>query len=189
LDAVIESREDGESVVLAPTVGSFRGDRLVGEILKPGSRLGVLLRREVPFDVFLPEGASGELREIFTTHRWQPCGYGEPLLRLVLPRSLEDTAAAEAVRAGEQSSGLFEIGSPTHGTFYRRPSPDSPAYVEVGEEIDPGRTLGLVEVMKCFSPIAFEPPAGHSGGIVREITAQDGQEVRAEQVLVKIELR
>jgi acetyl-CoA carboxylase biotin carboxyl carrier protein len=189
LEAVIDSREDGESLVLAPTVGSFRGDRLVGEILKPGSRLGVLLRREIPFDVVLPDGASGELREILTTHRWEPCGYGQPLLRLVLPRSLEDTVAAEAVRSAEASTASFEIASPTHGTFYRRPSPDSPSYVEVGDEIGAGQTLGLVEVMKCFSPISFEPPSGHSGGVVKEITAQDGHEVRAEQVLVRIELR
>lgn len=189
IEAVASPGDEGETLILAPAVGSFRGDRLVGEILKPGSRIGVLLEHEVPFDVVLPQGVSGELREALTVHRWDPCAYGKPLVRLVLPRSLEETEAAEALRAAEGTPGLFEIASPTHGTFYRKPSPDSPNYVEVGDEVSPGQTLGLVEVMKCFSPINFDPPAGHSSGIVREVATQDGREVRSEQVLVRVELR
>jgi acetyl-CoA carboxylase biotin carboxyl carrier protein len=190
IDALVEVRGEGESFVLAPTVGSFRCDRLVGEILKPGSLLGVLTQHEVPFDLRLPEGASGELREVMTSNRWDTCAYARPLLRLVLPRSLEETEAAEAARhAASGDSGLFGVSSPTHGTFYRKPSPDTPAYVDVGDEVCRGETLGLVEVMKCFSPITFDPPAGHQKGVVREIHAHDGTEVRSEQVLLKIELR
>ena len=189
MEAAITPREDGETLVCAPAIGSFRSDRLVGEILKPGSRLGVLLKHEIPYDLVLPHGASGELREALTSNRWELCPYGKPLLRLVLPRSLEETEAMDAARTTESASGLFEVASPTHGTFYRKPSPDSPTYVEVGDEVSPGQTLGLVEVMKCFSPITFEPRGGEGTGIVREITARDGHEVKAEQVLVRIELR
>jgi biotin carboxyl carrier protein len=189
MEAAVTPREDGETLVCAPAIGSFRSDRLVGEILKPGSRLGVLLKHEIPYDLILPEGASGELREALTSNRWELCPYGKPLLRLVLPRSLEETEAMDAARATEGTSGLFEVASPTHGTFYRKPSPDSPNYVEVGDEVSPGQTLGLVEVMKCFSPITFDPKGGEGIGIVREITARDGHEVKAEQVLVRVELR
>lgn len=48
------------------------------------------------------------------------------------------------------------IESPLPGTFYRRPSPESPAYVEVGSIVSAGDVIGLVEVMKQFSEVQAE---------------------------------
>ena len=45
------------------------------------------------------------------------------------------------------------IQSPLPGVFYRRPAPDQPTYVEVGDQVEVGQAIGLVEVMKQFMEI------------------------------------
>ncbi|RMG46063.1 MAG: biotin carboxyl carrier domain-containing protein [Acidobacteria bacterium] len=116
---------------------------------------------------------------------WSAFEYGQTFAELA-PHAPERTeSSAEPER---DSGGWFSVVSPTHGTFYRRPSPDAPPYVEVGKRIASGDIVGLVEVMKCFSPIRFDPPEGASAGIVREILAADGAEVQADQPLLRVEL-
>ena len=63
------------------------------------------------------------------------------------------TRAEETSR--DLPEGTFAVTSPTHGMFYRRPRPDEPAYVEAGQIVENGSTLGLVEVMKCFAAITY----------------------------------
>lgn len=49
-----------------------------------------------------------------------------------------------------------QIISPLPGVFYRRPAPDKPPFVEVGDRIEEGQTVGLVEIMKQFTEIRAE---------------------------------
>ncbi|UOM35483.1 acetyl-CoA carboxylase [Acuticoccus sp. I52.16.1] len=49
-----------------------------------------------------------------------------------------------------------EIRSPLPGTFYRKPSPDDPPFVEDGGSVEVGTTIGLVEVMKSFHEVKAE---------------------------------
>jgi acetyl-CoA carboxylase biotin carboxyl carrier protein len=67
--------------------------------------------------------------------------------------------------------------------FYRRPRPDAPAYVEVGQTVEVGATLALVEVMKCFSAITYGGPGLPPRAEVLEVREADGTEVQADQVL------
>lgn len=55
-----------------------------------------------------------------------------------------------------------EVQSPIPGVFYRRPSPDQPEYVKVGDEVTADQTIGLVEVMKQYAEIK----AGADGRVV-----------------------
>ena len=54
------------------------------------------------------------------------------------------------------AKNLVQITSPMIGVFYRRPSPDSPYFIEVGDEIEVGQTIGLIEAMKVFSEVPSE---------------------------------
>jgi acetyl-CoA carboxylase biotin carboxyl carrier protein len=56
----------------------------------------------------------------------------------------------------EPSANIVEIKSPMVGVYYRYPSPDSPPFVEVGEQVEAGQTIGLIEAMKVFSEIPSE---------------------------------
>jgi len=75
-----------------------------------------------------------------------------------------------------------QILSPLPGTFYRRPSPDKPAYKEAGDSIMPGDILGLVEVMKTF----YEVKAEAAGKIVRFL-AENEDAIQAGQPIADIE--
>ena len=54
---------------------------------------------------------------------------------------------------------IKHIASPMVGTFYRAPSPDAPAYVEVGQEVDPETVVCIIEAMKVMNEIKPRPKA------------------------------
>ncbi len=75
-----------------------------------------------------------------------------------------------------------ELLSPLPGTFYRRPSPDAPPFVAVGQTIAAGTVVGLVEVMKTFNEVQAE-----TGGTVVEILVENEDAVEAGQALLIVE--
>ncbi|NVD05430.1 acetyl-CoA carboxylase biotin carboxyl carrier protein [Vibrio sp. JPW-9-11-11] len=87
-----------------------------------------------------------------------------------------EAAAAPAAPAGHQ------VLSPMVGTFYRSPSPDSKAFVEVGQSVSAGDTLCIVEAMKMMNQIEAD-----KSGVVTAILVEDGQPVEFDQPLVVIE--
>lgn len=74
------------------------------------------------------------------------------------------------------------LPAPMTGVFYRAPAPDAPPFVEVGDVITAGQTIGLIEAMKVFS----EVPAEVAGRIV-EIVAESGKLVQADEPLMFVE--
>lgn len=68
------------------------------------------------------------------------------------------------------------------GTFYRSPSPDAKAFVEVGQSVKAGETLCIVEAMKMMNQIEAD-----KSGVVTAILVEDGQPVEFDQPLVVIE--
>lgn len=85
--------------------------------------------------------------------------------------------AAKSAEAAEEE-GMLVITSPMVGTFYRTPSPDSPAYVDVGDRIEPGKTVCIVEAMKLFNEIESEIK-----GTISKILVENGQPVEYGQKL------
>jgi acetyl-CoA carboxylase biotin carboxyl carrier protein len=84
--------------------------------------------------------------------------------------------------APKTNSNTTVIKSPIVGTFYKAPSPDSPAFVEVGKVVSKGDALCIIEAMKIMNEIESE----YSGKIVR-IIAENGQPVEFDQPLFEIE--
>ena len=79
-------------------------------------------------------------------------------------------------------SGSKVITSPIVGTFYRRPAPDKDPYVKVGDVIDAGQVVCIVEAMKMMNEIKSE----YSGKIV-SIAVEDGEPVQFSQDLITLE--
>lgn len=104
-----------------------------------------------------------------------------PQVSAAIPQSASAAASASA------PSALFAferlITSPMIGTFYRRPSPNSAPFVEVGDAVKPDTDVCIVEVMKLLNTI----PAGCSGTISR-ILVEDGATIEAGQALMVIEV-
>jgi acetyl-CoA carboxylase biotin carboxyl carrier protein len=88
------------------------------------------------------------------------------------------TSAPSTLSASERL-----VTSPMIGTFYRRPSPNSDPFVEVGDAVKPDTDVCIVEVMKLLNTI----PAGCSGTISR-ILVEDGATIDAGQALMVIEV-
>ncbi|MEK7377140.1 MAG: acetyl-CoA carboxylase biotin carboxyl carrier protein [Candidatus Margulisiibacteriota bacterium] len=77
--------------------------------------------------------------------------------------------------------GLLAITSPMVGTFYLSPSPDSPAYVEIGSTVEKGKVVCVIEAMKLFNEIESEV----SGKVVK-ILVENGKSVEFGQKLMLI---
>jgi len=80
--------------------------------------------------------------------------------------------AADPALVPAEESGLHFVASPMVGTFYRAPSPTSPPFVEVGDQIKKGQTLCIVEAMKLMNEIDADVD-----GIIREIYVENAKPV------------
>ena len=78
--------------------------------------------------------------------------------------------------------GRHPIKAPLVGTFYRAPQPGAPAFVEEGDVVEPGQTVGIVEAMKLMNQVQAD-----QGGKISQIVAEDGAWVEFEQVLMYLE--
>ncbi|NBA95095.1 acetyl-CoA carboxylase biotin carboxyl carrier protein [Pseudomonas sp. R5(2019)] len=87
--------------------------------------------------------------------------------------------AAEAPSAPKLNGSVAR--SPMVGTFYRKASPTSPAFVEVGQSVKKGDTLCIVEAMKMMNHIEAE-----TSGVIESILVEDGQPVEFDQPLFTI---
>ena len=91
--------------------------------------------------------------------------------------------AKEQDAASEEESKYLTIKAPIIGTFYRKPSPDKPAFVEIGDSVSEGSVLCVIEAMKLFNEIESEV----SGKIVK-VLVEDSTPVEFDQPLFLIDL-
>ncbi|RTE54715.1 acetyl-CoA carboxylase biotin carboxyl carrier protein [Arenibacter aquaticus] len=91
-------------------------------------------------------------------------------------------AEVEVKKEADESSKYITIKSPIIGTFYRKPSPDKPAFVEVGNTINKGDVLCVIEAMKLFNDIESEV----SGTIVK-VLVDDSSPVEFDQPLFLVD--
>ena len=96
----------------------------------------------------------------------------------------QTTPAAEKPKQQAESSAdnFVTIKSPMIGTFYRRSGPDKPAFVEVGDDVGPGKIVCIIEAMKLFNEIESEV----SGKIVK-VLVEDASPVEYDQPLFLVE--
>ncbi|MAM71636.1 MAG: acetyl-CoA carboxylase, biotin carboxyl carrier protein [Gammaproteobacteria bacterium] len=96
-------------------------------------------------------------------------------------------AAAPAPAASEAGAGASDthkghpVKSPMVGTFYRSPSPSSPPFVEVGQQVKAGDVICIVEAMKMMNQIEAS-----KAGVIEAILVEDGEPVEYDQPLVSI---
>jgi len=98
-------------------------------------------------------------------------------------QSLAANAAEKPAKAAEAPAGnTVTIKSPMIGTFYRSPSPDKPSFANVGDEVEPGKVVCIIEAMKLFNEIESEV----KGRIVK-VLVEDASPVEYDQPLFLVE--
>jgi len=95
------------------------------------------------------------------------------------PAAAVPAPAAAPSEAAPAASGK-EIPSPMVGTFYSSPSPESPAFVKVGQKVTPDTVVCIIEAMKVMNEIKAEV-----SGTITEIAAENGQPVQFGQALFR----
>ena len=91
-------------------------------------------------------------------------------------------APPAAPAAAPKADNLITIKSPMIGTFYRQAGPDKPIFVNVGDEVIPGKTVCIIEAMKLFNEIESEV----KGKIVK-VLVEDASPVEYDQPLFLVE--
>ena len=91
-------------------------------------------------------------------------------------------SATPTPAAAPKQDNLLTIKSPMIGTFYRKSGPDKPLFVEVGDDVSPGKTVCIIEAMKLFNEIESEI----SGKIVK-VLVEDASPVEYDQPLFLVE--
>jgi acetyl-CoA carboxylase biotin carboxyl carrier protein len=104
-------------------------------------------------------------------------GQGAPAAVMTLPQigSLSAAVAAPAAAAAIEVPAQVEghvVKSPMVGTFYRAASPGSKTFVELGDRVNAGDTLCIIEAMKLLNEIEAD-----QGGVVKEVYVENGQPV------------
>lgn len=179
-----EAGEDGRVVLRSPVVGIWTGQPEGGLLVGPGTPAGTVRRLTERVTLVVPEGVSGTVEILSPRDLASAVSYGEALFAVHAGASATSrvgTAARPVV-----STGGHAVVAPTDGVFYRSPSPGAKAYVAVGDRVAPGQPIGLIEVMKTFSPIVYGGGGLPDEAEVVALIAGDGEEVRMGQPLVEV---
>ena len=107
--------------------------------------------------------------------------YAAPVMQQPALSNAVAPAAEAPVAAAAEISGHI-VRSPMVGTFYRTPSPDAKAFIEIGQKVNAGDTLCIVEAMKMMNQIEAD-----KSGTVKAILVESGQPVEFDEPLVVIE--
>ena len=135
-------------------------------IVRKGAQTGAVMPPHLPAPAY--EGA--------TAPSMMPVLPSAPLPPM--PSPIPSAPPAMASRANER---LVDVTSPMVGTFYRAPSPDEAAYVNVGDRIRTGQVVCIVEAMKLMNEIESD-----AAGEIVKILVKDGQPVEYGQPLFAI---
>ena len=109
---------------------------------------------------------------------------GQPAAQTSVPAALTQVAEAKTVpvtdKPEEKKEGTV-VKAPIVGTFYASPAPDKPTFVKVGDTVEQGDTLCIIEAMKFMNEVPSEV-----SGTIAEILVQDGEFVEFGQELFRI---
>ena len=132
--------------------------------------------------ITIKTGSENERGE--TTYIQQMPSMAQPQMQMQpqTPAAPQQTAPSAEATSEVADSKFITIKSPIIGTFYRKPSPDKPVFVEVGSTISTGDVLCVIEAMKLFNEIESEI----SGKIVK-VLVDDSSPVEFDQPLFLVD--
>lgn len=143
------------------------------------SNIGEITVEEKGFKIVIKQKQEA-VQQVLAAPMYAP----QPIAAAAPPPAPTAPPAEKTKPAAENNapSNLITIKSPMIGTFYRRASPDKPLFVEVGDDITPGKVVCIIEAMKLFNEIESEV----SGKVVK-VLVDDASPVEYDQPLYLVE--
>jgi acetyl-CoA carboxylase biotin carboxyl carrier protein len=158
-----DADQDRSSVVeIARGLAEILTEHHLSELIVETEGTTVTLRRESNVQMTMAAPMQMPMQQAFTQQQ--------------APAVAAPVAAAVAV-----DDKAHVVTSPFVGTFYRKPNPDSPNYVALGDKVDKGAVLCIVEAMKLMNEIEAD-----AAGTISAILVDDGSPVEYGQALFKI---
>ena len=172
------------SQLLAPSVGIFTPAVAEGQLVSAGQAIGTIEVLGVHRTLLVPDGVSGRVSQRAGGRRLRvPVQHGDALLT-VLVASFSDSSNAGLEGISETEAALAFV-APMSGRFYGRPSPTEAPFVAVGDTVQRGQTVGLLEVMKTFNRLVYEGESLPETAKVERVVPNDGDDVvRGEAILM-----
>jgi acetyl-CoA carboxylase biotin carboxyl carrier protein len=179
--------DSGSSFKLrAPAVGLWLHRPHEGSAITPGESLGTLEIMGVRYQLIAPRGARGFIAESPPAKPAAlPVQYNQ-ILAVLETAQFADAGDESTSEAQERDGGLV-LRAPSSGRYYSRPAPDKSAFVSVGDIIQHGQTVGLLEVMKTFSRIHLDGEGLPTSVRVTAIRPADGDDIDAGDVILELE--
>ncbi|MBK9272501.1 MAG: acetyl-CoA carboxylase biotin carboxyl carrier protein [Saprospiraceae bacterium] len=155
--------------------------RLVGK-----SELSEFKMKDGEFELTIKTQKAGKAMEALPASPYVPpliSPISMPAPAIVEKQIVESPKAGSSTNPETTSSkAQIEIKSPMVGTFYRSGSPDKPPFVKVGDKVEPGNTVCIIEAMKLFNEIESEVK-----GTIVKVCVEDASPVEYDQVLFILE--
>jgi acetyl-CoA carboxylase biotin carboxyl carrier protein len=107
--------------------------------------------------------------------------FAAPPLPPIVATPAPPADSGSAVSGAATESASKEITSPMVGTFYRGASPESPPFIDVGQEVNEDTVVCIIEAMKVMNEIKAEVR-----GVIAEVVAENGKPVQFGQALFKV---
>jgi acetyl-CoA carboxylase biotin carboxyl carrier protein len=153
------------------------------EMERPDLKVGLRFAGEAPVAAAAPAGVDvAQLAALLAAQR--PAVPTAPASVAVAPVASAPAVAAPAAAEADPYAGAHIVKSPIVGTFYDAPSPDSEAFVKIGDHVDTGKVLCIVEAMKLMNEIESD-----AAGEIVQVLVKAGQPVEYGQPLFAIKAR
>ena len=146
------------------------------------SNIGELTIEEKGFHITIKQKEEHVHQVISAAPQQMQPVYAQPVSSAPQTQSAPATEKNKPAAEPAVATNLITIKSPMIGTFYRSASPDKPSFVNVGDDIDTGQVVCIIEAMKLFNEIESEV----KGKIVK-VLAEDASPVEYDQPLFLVE--
>jgi len=182
-----------DGALTCPSVGMFEPTLVPGIRVRAGDPIGWLDVLGVRHRVVAPAHTRGVVRASHADATGLVVAQHDTPLYALDDRAADDAADPSAATAGSGASasavaaGELVFRAPTSGRYYGRPSPDKPAFVELGGELSTGATICLLEVMKTFNRVTYGGAGLPARAKVRSLLVADGADVNAGDPLIALE--
>jgi acetyl-CoA carboxylase biotin carboxyl carrier protein len=185
VEAKLVAREDGTLALVAPKPAYWREAPKKGAVIVPGASIGRLEVLGALEPIVAPKTAAGRVIDVFEPKLARRAVDAATVLLVLDPNALG--AGAEVVAGASRATEGLVFRSPMSGRLYRKPSPNDPPFVQVGQTIRVGETIGLLEVMKTFNRVTYGGDDLPASAKVKAIVAEDGADLDAGDVILVLE--